>query len=130
MTNFPDSHSDLLDAPVACLATIGRDGLPQVTAVWFVHDAGELRLSLSSARLKTKNLKARPECSLIILDPQNPYRYLEVRGRARVEVDEGHVLAGAIGAKYNANVLEWDGPDDVRMAVTIEPANVYAVAMG
>ena len=130
MTNFPDSHSDLLDAPVACLATIGRDGLPQVTAVWFIHDAGELRLSLSSARLKTKNLQARPECSLIILDPQNPYRYLEVRGRARVEVDEGHALAAAIGAKYNANVLEWDGPDDVRMAVTIEPANVYAVAMG
>ena len=129
MTNFPESHSDLLDTPVASLATIGRDGIPQVTAVWFVHDNGDLQLSLNSNRLKTKNLQARPECSLMILDTANPYRYLEVRGHARIEPDSADVVVGKVNSKYSADVRAWDGPDDQRMAVTIEPSNVYAVDM-
>jgi PPOX class probable F420-dependent enzyme len=83
MTDFPSSHSDLLDAETATLATIDDDGLPQLTQVWFIHDGGELRLSLNGERFKTANLKARGACSLLILDVSNPYRYLEVRGTAR-----------------------------------------------
>jgi PPOX class probable F420-dependent enzyme len=129
MTDFPDTHRDLLDAPVASLATIGNDGIPQLTAVWFVHDGSELRLSLNSARLKTRNLQARPQCSLIILDPQNPYRYLEVRGHARPEPDADDAVVGKVNAKYGADVRAWDGPGTTRFAVTIEPTNVYAVDM-
>ncbi|HEY7968315.1 MAG TPA: PPOX class F420-dependent oxidoreductase [Solirubrobacteraceae bacterium] len=130
MTDFPQSHRDLLDTQVASLATIGRDGIPQVTAVWFVHDNGELQLSLNSARLKTKNLQERPECSLMILDNANPYRYLEVRGHARLEPDSDDIVVGKINAKYSADVRAWDGADTQRMAVTIDPSNVYAVDMG
>ena len=110
MTNFPESHSDLLDTQVASLATIGRDGIPQVTAVWFVHDNGELQLSLNNQRLKTKNLQARPECSLMILDTSNPYRYLEVRGHARVEPDSDDVVVGKVNAKYSADIRAWTAP--------------------
>ena len=53
MTTFPDSHKDLLDAQVATLATLGGDGAPQLTEVWFLHDDGEVKLSLNSGRLKT-----------------------------------------------------------------------------
>ena len=50
MTTFPDSHQDLLDGQVASLATIGGDGFPQVTEVWFLHDGDELKLSLNNSR--------------------------------------------------------------------------------
>jgi len=128
MTDFPSSHTDLLDAEVATLATIDDDGLPQLTEVWFIHDGGELRLSLNGERFKTANLKARGACSLLILDLANPYRYLEVRGTARVEEDGGE-LARKVGEKYNADLTAYDGTDDVRYAVTIEPTKVYPVTM-
>src|SRR5437763_1120857 len=129
MTSFPDSHSDLLDAQVSTLATIGGNGLPQLTEVWFLHDEGELKLSLNTSRLKTRNLQKRPQCSLLLLDLQNPYRYLEVRGNARIESDEDYEFARKLGAKYDADLSVHDQPGDSRVVVTIEPANVYAVDM-
>jgi len=129
MTNFPDSHRDLLDAQVATLATIGGNGLPQLTEVWFLHDDGELKLSLNNSRLKTRNLTKRPQCSLLLLDLQNPYRYLEVRGTAKLEADDDYAFARKLGAKYDADLSVHDNPGDSRVVVTIEPANVYAVDM-
>jgi PPOX class probable F420-dependent enzyme len=129
MTTFPESHSDLLEGQVASFATIDSDGFPQVTAVWFLHDGGELKLSLNTARRKTQNLVDRPECSLFLLDLANPYRYLEVRGRARIEPDDDYVFAGKVGAKYNANLKAYDGPEDSRVVVTIEPVKIHPVDM-
>jgi PPOX class probable F420-dependent enzyme len=127
MTTFPESHRDLLDGQVATLATIGGDGFPQMTELWFLHDDGELKLSLNSARLKTRNLMKRPECSLMLLDLQNPYRYLVVRGNAGIEADDDYAFAEKLGAKYSADVKEHDQPGDKRVVVTIEPTNVYPV---
>lgn len=129
MTSFPNSHRDLLDAQVASLATIGGDGFPQMTEIWFLHDDDELKLSLSDARLKTRNLVKRPKCSLMILDLQNPYRYLVVRGNARIDLDDDYVFADKLGAKYSADVKVHDQPGDKRVVVTIEPTKVYAVDM-
>jgi PPOX class probable F420-dependent enzyme len=129
MTTFPDSHRDLLDAPVATLATIGRDGLPQLTEIWFLHDEGELKTSLNTSRLKTRNLQRRSECGLLILDLKNPYRYLSVRGRAEIAPDDDYAFATRLGAKYNADVSDHDGPGESRVVVTIIPANVYPVDM-
>lgn len=129
MTAFPESHRDLLDAQVATLATIGRDGLPQLTEVWFLYDEGELKISLNTSRLKTRNLLKRPQCSLLILDLENPYRYLEVRGAARIEPDDDYAFADKAGAKYHSDLREHDNPGESRVVVTIVPANVYAVDM-
>jgi PPOX class probable F420-dependent enzyme len=126
MTTFPETHRDLLDAPVATLATIGRDGLPQLTEIWFLHDEGELKTSLNTSRLKTRNLQRRPECGLLILDLANPYRYLSVRGRAHIEPDDDYVFADKLGAKYDADVRDRDQPGESRVVVTIVPSNVYA----
>jgi PPOX class probable F420-dependent enzyme len=127
MTAFPDTHRDLLDAQVASLATIGSNGFPQLTEIWFLHDDGELKLSMNTSRLKTKNLRKRPQCSLLILDLANPYRYIEVRGTAHFEPDDDYAFAAKVGAKYGADLRVHDGPDDTRVAITIEPVNVYAV---
>ena len=131
MTDFPQSHADLLDGQFATLATLGRDGAPQLTEVWFLHADGELKLSLNTSRLKTRNLRRRPECSLFLLDLQNPYRYMDVRGRARVEPDDDYAFADEVGAKYGgADLREHDAPGDGRVIVTIEPTNVFPVDMG
>jgi PPOX class probable F420-dependent enzyme len=131
MTTFPDSHSDLLDAQVATLATIGGDGTPQLTEVWFLHDDGEVKLSLNTSRLKTRNLRARPQCSLFILDVANPYRYMDVRGQAELTPDDDYAFANKVGAKYGgADLSEHDAPGETRVVVTIKPSKVYAVNMG
>jgi PPOX class probable F420-dependent enzyme len=127
--DVPESHRDLLESQVATLGTIGHDGLPQLTEVWFVHDDGELKISLNSSRAKTKNLRARPGCSLLVLDLQNPYRYLEIRGRARIEEDTDYAFADRVGQKYGADLREHDQPGETRFIVTIEPERVHAVDM-
>jgi PPOX class probable F420-dependent enzyme len=128
MTTFPESHHDLLDADLATLSTVGSCGIPQQTVVWFLHEDGKLKLSLNTSRLKTKNLIKRPQCSLLILDPAVPQRYLEVRGTAALESDDDYAFASRVGAKYGGSDLsEHDGPGDSRVIVTIEPTNVYAV---
>ncbi len=129
MTTFPQSHSDLLDAQVASLATIGGDGFPQQTELWFLYDEGELKLSLNTARLKTRNLMKRPQCSLMVLDLNNPYRYLVVRGNALIEPDDDYSFAKKLGAKYSADVSAHDQPGDKRVVVTIEPTKIYPVDM-
>lgn len=129
-TDFPDSHRDLLDSKFATLATLGKDGGPQLTEVWFLFEDGEVKVSLNDSRLKTRNLVARPLCSLFILDLANPFRYLDVRGSARIEPDDDYAFAERVGAKYGADLRDHDGPDDKRVVLTIEPTNVFAVDMG
>jgi PPOX class probable F420-dependent enzyme len=129
MTLFPESHRDLLDGQVASLATVGRNGYPQVTEIWFLYDDGELKLSLNSSRLKTRNLVRDPHCTLLLLDLVNPYRYLEVRGNAAIEPDDDYAFARKLGAKYDADLSVHDQPGETRVVVRIEPVNVYAVDM-
>lgn len=129
MTEFPDSHRDLLDAELATLATLGRNDIPQQTLLWFLYDDGELKTSLNTSRRKTKNLIKRPQCSLLIPDPSVPQRYLEVRGTAKIEPDDDYAFARKVGAKYGADLSQHDGPGEGRVILTIEPTNVYAVDM-
>jgi PPOX class probable F420-dependent enzyme len=129
-TEFPAAFHDLLEAQFATLATIGKDGGPQLTEVWFLFEDGKVKISLNDSRLKTKNLQARPQCSLFILDLANPFRYLDVRGAAVLEDDGDYEFAKRVGAKYGgADLSEHDGPGERRVVVTIEPANVFAVDM-
>lgn len=130
MHDVPETHRDLLDADVASLSTIGDDGFPQVTMVWFLHDDGTLKLSLNTARTKTQNLQKRPECGLLILDLENPYRYLEIRALARVEPDADYAFADALGRKYGGVDLRTrDLPGESRVVVTLEPVGVWAVKL-
>jgi PPOX class probable F420-dependent enzyme len=130
MTTFPESHRDLLDAQFATLGTLDGHGFPQLTEVWFLHEGGELKLSLNDSRLKSRHLVERPQCSLLVLDLSNPYRYLEVRGHARIEPDADYAFAQRVGAKYGgADLRDHDRPGEGRITVTLEPTNVYAVDM-
>ena len=129
MTTFPDSHAEFLDFPVASLTTIGDDGFPQSTLIWFLHDEGELKVSLNKTRLKVKNLRARPQVSLLIFDMNDQMKYLEVRGTAQLEDDTDGSFARKVGAKYGADLAAYDAPGDERVVVTIAPKNVRGVNM-
>jgi PPOX class probable F420-dependent enzyme len=125
MSQFPASHRDLLDGPVAILATNGTDGRPQVTALWFLFDDdGRLRLSLNTKRQKTKNLLSDPEATLFFVDPANPYRTLEVRGTVEIEPDSDYAFAAQLGAKYDTDLRAMDGPGQSRVAVTLRPSRI------
>jgi PPOX class probable F420-dependent enzyme len=128
-TTIPENFRDLLSADCATLATIGPDGRPQLTEVWFLSDDDGVALSLNTSRQKTKNLLRRSECTLFILDPAGPFRYLEVRGDAAATPDDDYEFADKLGAKYNADLRVMDQPGQSRVVVRIKPARVNAVDM-
>ena len=127
MTAIPASHRDLLDNnQVAILATTGPDGVPQVTASWFLaEEDGTVRMSLNTGRQKVKNLMRRAEITLFFMDPANPYRTLEIRARAEIAPDPDYVLADRVGVKYGgADVRSMDQPGETRAAITLVPVKV------
>jgi PPOX class probable F420-dependent enzyme len=129
MTTIPESFRDLLDSQFATMATIGPDGRPQLTEVWFVKDGESVAFSLSESRQKTKNLMRHPHCSVLILDLTNPFRYLEIRGDAEIEPDNDYSFAARVGAKYDADLREYDQPGEKRVVTRIRPARVHTVDM-
>jgi PPOX class probable F420-dependent enzyme len=81
MAPVPEDHLDLLERPiVANLATVRPDGTPQVNPMWFVWDETTIRFTHTDERQKFRNLARNPHVAVSIQDPDNPYRYLEVRG--------------------------------------------------
>jgi PPOX class probable F420-dependent enzyme len=129
MTTIPETHRDLLDSQCATLATISPDGHPQLTEVWFLQDGNSVAISLSSSRQKTKNLMRNPRCSVFVLDLTNPYRYVEIRGDAEIEPDPDYAFAAQVGAKYSADLREYDQPGEKRVVARIRPVRVNAVDM-
>lgn len=129
MPAIPASHADLLDGQFATLATIGPDGRPQLSEVWFLAADGTVTISLNSARQKTKNLMANPAATVFLLDLAVPYRYLEIRGEAELSADDDYAFADQVGAKYGADLRVHDEPGQSRVKVTVTPVRVNAVDM-
>ena len=91
MTAIPDKYLDLLERKkaFAALATTMPDGSPQVTPVWFDYKDGIVRVNTAKGRVKARNLKAGAAVALAVIDPDNPYRYIQIRGRVRRCSEEG-----------------------------------------
>jgi PPOX class probable F420-dependent enzyme len=122
---IPDSHKGLLSAQVGVLGTIGASGRPQLSATWFLAEGDTVKISLNNSRQKVKNLQADPKVSFLILDPENPYKYIELRGDAEISPDDDYKFADEVGAKYGgADLRERDQPGEARVVVTIKPARV------
>ncbi len=121
---IPEQYLDLFaKKAVANLATLMPDGSPQVTPVWVDFDGVHIRVNSARGRLKDKNMKRNPLVALAISDPENPFRYLEVRGRVVEITEEGaseHI--DALAKKY-LDVDKYPGrePGEVRVMYKIEP---------
>ncbi|MEU8901650.1 PPOX class F420-dependent oxidoreductase [Nocardia sp. NPDC048505] len=101
-TEIPDSHLDLLaKKSFAQLASLGPHGEPQTHPVWFDAAAGQLLISTGTDRQKYRNIRRDPRVSVSILDPDDPYRYLEVRGRVvEIEADPHKKFLDQLARKY------------------------------
>lgn len=101
-TIIPESHLDLLEKPIiAALATILPDGQPQVNCVWCIYETGYLRMFTIHGSQKEKNMLNRPVATILLTDTQNPFRYLEVRGKVEEMTEVGaEELADRLTQKY------------------------------
>jgi PPOX class probable F420-dependent enzyme len=126
MSEFPESFRELLQSPGVCvLSTLEPDGGPQTSAVWYLlDDDDKLKMSLNGTRRKVQNMLRDNKVSVIFVDPENPYRNLELRGTADLTVDEDGSFRDKLGAKYGQDVSVHDKPGDTRYVVTVEPARV------
>ncbi|MDX1377477.1 MAG: PPOX class F420-dependent oxidoreductase [Anaerolineales bacterium] len=102
---FPERYKDLFETKTRAylfLATTMPDGSPQVTPVWFDHDEDHILINTNEGRIKDKNMKARPRVAMVIQDPDDPYRYLQIRGEVIEFTREGadeHI--NKLSLKYN-----------------------------
>jgi PPOX class probable F420-dependent enzyme len=125
--NLPDTHRDLLEAPgVAMLSTVGADGAPQVTAVWYLLDGDVLRLSLVTTRQKYRNMARHPVATLFFLDPANPYRAIEVRADVAFEDDPNAAFLDRVVRHYGQDPATFPGEREGRVIVTLTPRRVVA----
>ena len=124
MAGIPENYRDLFSKKAfAHLATVGRDGAPQSTPVWVDYDGTHVRFNTARGRVKDRNLQRNPRIALSILDPESPYRYLQVRGRVVEMTEQGadaHI--DALAKKYlGQDRYPFRRPGEVRVIVTIAP---------
>jgi PPOX class probable F420-dependent enzyme len=130
MAAIPQTHRDLFDKKsFAHLATVGADGAPQVTPVWIDYDGSHIRFNTARGRVKTRNFERNPTVALSVQDPDNPYRYVQVRGRV-VEVTEQGADAhiDALAKKYlGQDKYPNRRPGEVRVTVKVTPEKIQSM---
>ena len=127
---IPASFRDLFNKRAfAHLATMMNDGTPQVTPVWCDFDGTHVRINTARGRVKDRNLEANPRVALSAQDPDNPYRYVQVRGRVAEMTEQGadaHI--DALAKKYiGKDKYPNRQPGEVRVMVKITPESVQGL---
>jgi len=131
MTAIPDKFLDLVTKKKAFanLATLMPDGSPQVTPVWIDYSNGVLRVNTAKGRTKARNMQTGARVAVAIQDPENPYRYLQVRGRVKSMTEQGadaHI--DALAKKYlDQDKYPYRRPGEVRQIYEIEPLHTQTM---
>jgi hypothetical protein len=125
MAAIPERYLDLVEKKKAFanLATLMPDGSPQVTPVWVDYKGGLVRVNTAKGRVKARNMQEGSRVALAILDPDNPYRHLQIRGRVKRVTEQGadaHI--DALAKKYlGQDKYPHRQPGEVRLICEIEP---------
>jgi PPOX class probable F420-dependent enzyme len=131
MAVIPEQYLDLLQQKKAFanLATIMPDGTPQVTPVWFDYTGGMIRVNTAKGRVKARNLREGAPVALSIMDPDNAYRYIQLRGRVKRVSEAGadqHI--DSLAKKYlGKDKYPFAQPGEVRVMYEIEPRAANAM---
>jgi PPOX class probable F420-dependent enzyme len=123
-TALPEKFADLVQKKVfAGLATVMPDGSPQVTPVWIDFDGEYLLVNTAEGRQKDKNLQREPRVSLMLVDPDNPYHYVEVRGRVVERTKNGaEAHIDKMAKKYiNQDVYPYRSAAEQRVLYKVKP---------
>jgi len=126
MAAIPEKYLDLLadqKKAFASIATVQPDGSPQVTPVWFDYVDGKVRVNTAKGRVKARNMKPGAAVALSIMDPDNAYRYVQIRGKVTHETEDGaRAHIDTLSHKYLGKDYPYASPTDVRVIFEIEPA--------
>jgi PPOX class probable F420-dependent enzyme len=131
MADIPAAYLDLLTQKkaIANLATLQPDGSPQVTPVWFDYTNGRIRVNTAKGRVKARNLSEGAKVALSIVDPDNAYRYIQIRGTVTNETTEGadaHI--DSLAKKYlDKDIYPWRSPTETRVLYEITPSAANAM---
>jgi PPOX class probable F420-dependent enzyme len=124
---IPNEFRDLFTTRAyASLGTLRSDGSPQVTPVWCDADGDSVIINTAKGRHQDKNIRSDARVALVITDPGNPYRYLEIRGRA-VEVPgaEADEHLDRMAKKYlGAETYTYKQPGEVRVMYKLQAERV------
>lgn len=117
----PEAFHDLLASQaLALVSTLGKRGEPQVTPLWFLWDGGRVHLSLVDGRQKLRNLRRDPRIAVVVIDPAQPTRYVELRGTVSDLVpDPDRVLERRIAAAYGGQDIDVEPPGTMRFATSV-----------
>jgi PPOX class probable F420-dependent enzyme len=113
----------------AHLATVMPDGSPQVTPVWFSYQNGKFTVNTARGRVKDKNMSLNARVALSIIDPDNPYAHIAVRGTIVHCTEQGaDASIDALAKKYlGQDKYPFRQPGEVRVIYEIEPTSVSAM---
>ena len=130
MPAIPEKFADLFKKKALCqLATVMPDGSPQVTPVWCDYDGRYVLFNTAEGRQKDKNLRRDPRVAIAIVDPDNPYRYLQVRGKVAEITKQGADQHIDKLAKKYLGVDKYPNrqPGEVRVIYKIQPEKVQTM---
>ena len=123
-------YRDIFDKKAFCyVATVGKDGTPQLTPVWCEFDGTHVVFNTARGRVKDENLKRNPRITLAASDPDNPYRYVQVKGRVAAVTEQGADAHIDKMAKKYLGKDSYPGrkPGEVRMIVKVVPERVQGM---
>ncbi|WP_043624880.1 PPOX class F420-dependent oxidoreductase [Nonomuraea candida] len=125
MAELSEDVRKLLDAPnFATVTSLNADGGPQSSVVWIRTDGDDVVFSTVKGRVKPRNYERDPRASLLVMDPDNPYRYVEIRGRVTMTPDPEGALIEELSQKYQGRSWQ-DKPGAERLIVRISPDRVF-----
>lgn len=130
MASIPEKYRDILNKKAfAQLATIMPDGAPQVSPVWFDYDGQNIIINTAKGRVKDRNMRRDPRVGIDILDPDNPYRHVSIRGRVIDITEDGadeHI--DKLAKKYiNQDRYPYRAPGEVRVKYKIAPEQTHTM---
>jgi PPOX class probable F420-dependent enzyme len=129
-TKIPEKYLDLFEKKAFCfLATLMPDGSPQVTPVWFDFDGTHVIVNSARGRVKDENMRRDPRVAVAIHDPDDPYRYLQIRGEVVEITEEGaNDVIDQLAHKYlDVDTYPHHSPDEVRVTYKIKPDSVQGM---
>src|SRR2546423_6186100 len=124
---IPSNFRDLFDKKAfGQLGTIMKDGTPQVTPVWCDFDGAHVRFNSALGRVKDKNIRRNPNVAITLQDPDNPYRYVSVRGKVvEITQDGADAHIDSLAKKYlGQDKYPFRQPGEVRAIYKIRPERV------
>jgi PPOX class probable F420-dependent enzyme len=126
MVTIPESHIGLLEGPyIVALATVQPDGQPQVTPIWADVEHGLIRVNTAAGRQKWKNLIERPQATVLVVDPEDTGRWIEIRGKVVRHTEEGgDEIINKLSLDYTGEDYQDYVEGQVRVTFYIEPVRV------